>query len=60
MLIITMDRLTVAQQQLTRSLLTYEDEFFSLLYYDVDGFAEKAAPRVFQHGRSISLYGVRG
>ena len=60
MLIITMDRLTAAQQQLTRSLLTYEDEFFSLLYYDVDGFAEKAAPRVFQHGRSISLYGVRG
>jgi Cdc6-like AAA superfamily ATPase len=55
-----MDKLTAAQQQLTRWLLSYEDEFFSLLYHDVDGFAEKAAPGVFQHGRSISLYGVRG
>lgn len=55
-----MDKLTAAQQQLTRWLLSYEDEFFPLLYYDVAGSAEKTAPRVFHHGRSVSLYGVMG
>lgn len=55
-----MDNLTAAQQQLTRWLLNYEDEFFSLLYYDIGQFADVTAPRVFQHGRSVSLYGVRG
>ena len=60
LIIIAMDKLTAAQQQLTRWLHSYEDEFFPLLYYDVAGFAEKTAPGVFHHGRSISLYGVRG
>lgn len=36
------------------------NEFFSLLCYDVDGIAEKVAPELFRHGRSISLHGVRG
>lgn len=36
------------------------NEFFSLLCYDVDGIAEKVAPVLFRHGRSISLHGVRG
>jgi len=40
--------------------LSYDDELFPLLYYDIDDFSANAAPRVFSHGRSISLYGIRG
>ena len=54
------DALTAAQQYLTRWLLSWEDEFFGILYYDVSGFAVSNAPRIFSQGRSISIYGVRG
>jgi len=54
------DILTAAQQYLTRWLLSWEDEFFGFLYYDVSDFASSNAPRIFSQGRSISIYGVRG
>ena len=45
---------------MTRWLLRYDDELFGLLYYDVDNLAQSFATEVFDQGRSVSVYGVRG
>ena len=52
--------LLAAQQFMTRELLSYEDEFFSLLYHDVEGFALQRSQRIVKQNRRISIYGVRG
>jgi hypothetical protein len=52
--------LTAAQQFMTRELTSIGDELFSLLYHDVGGFASKRTLQIFNQGRRISIYGVRG
>jgi len=52
--------LSAAQQFMTRELLSYEDEFFSLLYHDVGDFAVQRSQRIVEQNRRISVYGVRG
>jgi len=52
--------LLAAQQFMTRELISYEDEFFSLLYHDIEDFALKRSQRIVEQNRRISIYGVRG
>ena len=52
--------LAAAQQYMTKELTHTEDELFSLLYHDVGGFASRRASQIFDQGRRISIYGVRG
>jgi len=52
--------LSAAQQFMTRELLSYEDEFFGLLYHDVGDFAVQRSQRIVEQNRRISVYGVRG
>jgi DNA-binding MarR family transcriptional regulator len=53
-------KLVAAQQFMTRSLISYEDELFSLLYRDIDGFAAKQTPKIVNQRRTTSIYGPRG
>jgi len=55
-----MDSLLAAQKYVTTWLLRFDDEFFGLLYRDINGTPKDLATQVFEHGRSISIYGVRG
>jgi len=55
-----LNNLLAAQQYVTRWLLNYDDEYFALLYHDIDDLAPSTATEVFQHGRSVSIYGVKG
>lgn len=55
-----MDNLLAAQKYVTTWLLRFDDEFFGLLYRDINGTPKDLATQVFEHGRSISIYGVRG
>ncbi len=52
--------LGASQKYLTTWLVEYTDEFFVLLYYDIGGTAKSTAKEVFDHGRSLVLYGGRG
>jgi len=52
--------LAAAQQVLLRDLTTYEDELFSLLYYDIEGFASSRSNVIANQVRRIAIYGVRG
>jgi Cdc6-like AAA superfamily ATPase len=52
--------LVAAQQFMTRNLLSYEDELFSLLYRDLDNFATKQTPKIINQKRTTSIYGPRG
>jgi predicted AAA+ superfamily ATPase len=52
--------LVSAQQFMTRSLLSYEDELFGLLYRDIDDFAAKQTPKIITQKRTTSIYGPRG
>lgn len=55
-----MDKLVASQQYVTKWLLSYDDELFGILYYDIDGLAQSISSEVFNQGRSVSIYGVRG
>lgn len=52
--------LIAAQQFITRELLSYEDELFTLLYHDIEHFASQNAPKLVSQQRRISIYGPRG
>ena len=52
--------LVAAQQFMTHELTSFGDELFGLLYHDVGGFASKRVSQIFDQGRRISIYGVRG
>jgi len=52
--------LIAAQQFMTRELVSYEDELFSLLYHDIGGFSAQQTPRIVSQERRISIYGTRG
>ena len=52
--------LVAAQQFMTRSLMSYEDELFGLLYRDIDGFAAKQTPKIVNQRRTTAIYGPRG
>jgi hypothetical protein len=52
--------LVAAQQFMTRNLLSFEDELFSLLYRDIDDFASKQTPKIITQRRTTSVYGPRG
>ena len=52
--------LVAAQQFMTRNLLSYEDELFSLFYRDIDNFAAKQTPKIINQKRTTSIYGPRG
>jgi DNA-binding MarR family transcriptional regulator len=52
--------LTAAQQFMTRELVSYEDELFSLLYHDIVGFAAQQTPKIVSQERRVSIYGTRG
>lgn len=52
--------LVAAQQFMTRNLISYEDELFSLLYRDIDDFAAKQAAKIINQKRTTSIYGPRG
>ena len=52
--------LVAAQQFMTRNLLSYEDELFSLLYRDLGDFAAKQTPKIINQKRTTSIYGPRG
>jgi Cdc6-like AAA superfamily ATPase len=52
--------LVAAQQFMTRNLISYEDELFSLLYRDIDNFASKQIPKIINQKRTTSIYGTRG
>ena len=52
--------LIASQQYMTRELLSYEDELFSLLYHDMGNFAAQQSSKVVSQDRRISIYGVRG
>jgi len=52
--------LIAAQQFMTRELVSYEDELFSLLYHDIGGFATQQTPKIVTQERRISIYGTRG
>ena len=55
-----MNILSASQKYVTKWLLRYDDELFGILYHDVDGSASSYSREVFEQGRSVSLYGVRG
>ena len=38
--------LTAAQQFMTRDIVSYEDELFSLLYHDIEGFAGQQTQKI--------------
>jgi len=57
---VRIDSLLAAQQHVTTWLLRFDGEFFGLLYRDIDDTAKDLATQVFEHGRSVSVYGVRG
>lgn len=51
----------VAKQFMVKELTSYQDELFTVLFWDVSGFSRSIADRVFgQSDRRISIYGVRG
>lgn len=52
--------LVAAQQFMTRELISYEDELFSLLYHDIGDFSSQQAPKIVTQERRISIYGTRG
>lgn len=53
--------LQVAKQFMVKELTSYQDELFSVLFWDVSRFSQGIANRVFgQSDRRISIYGVRG
>lgn len=52
--------LIAAQQFMTRELLSFEDELFSLLYVDIGDFASKSSQKVVTQHRRIAIYGTRG
>jgi len=52
--------LVAAQQFMTRNLVSYEDELFSLLYRDIGDFASKQTPKLISQKRTASIYGPRG
>lgn len=52
--------LVAAQQFMTRSLISFEDELFCLLYRDIDDFAAKQVPKIISQRRTTSIYGPRG
>jgi predicted transcriptional regulator len=52
--------LIAAQQFMTRSLMSYEDELFGLLYRDIDDFALKQTPKIIDQRRTTAIYGPRG
>jgi hypothetical protein len=52
--------LIAAQQFMIRSLMSYEDELFWLLYRDIDNFALKQTPKVIDQRRTTAIYGPRG
>src|SRR3972149_5138715 len=49
-----------AQQFMTRSLISYEDQLFSLLYRDIGDFASRQTPKIVDQKRTTSIYGPRG
>jgi predicted transcriptional regulator len=57
---VDLKNLVAAQQFMTRELTSIGDELFGLLYHDVGGFASKRTSQIFDQGRRISIYGVRG
>jgi DNA-binding MarR family transcriptional regulator len=61
MLIMTHSKdLVAAQQFMTRELISYEDELFSLLYHDIEDFASQHAYRIVSQKRRAAIYGPRG
>lgn len=49
-----------AQQFLSRELTSFSDELFPVLFYDIDAFSQEHAKTVFDQGKRLSIYGVRG
>ena len=52
--------LPAAQQFMTRELISYEDELFSILYHDIGDFASGQTPKIISQKRRTSIYGPRG
>ena len=52
--------LMASQQFMTRELLSFEDELFGLLYYDIGDFAARRSSTIVNQDRRVSIYGVRG
>ncbi len=55
-----MDSILAAQQHVTTWLLRFDDELFGILYKDINDVPKELATQVFEHDRSVSVYGVRG
>jgi len=54
------NNLPAAQQFMTRELISYEDELFSILYHDIGDFASGQTPKIISQKRRTSIYGPRG
>ena len=52
--------LSAAQQFMTRELISYEDELFSILYQDIGDFASGQTTKIISQKRRTSIYGTRG
>jgi Cdc6-like AAA superfamily ATPase len=52
--------LVAAQQFMTRELISYEDELFSMLYQDIGDFASVQTTEIVSQKRRTSIYGSRG
>lgn len=50
-----------ARRFMVKELTSYQDELFSLLFWDISGFSQDISDDIFgQSDRRISIYGVRG
>ncbi len=52
--------LSAAQQFMTRELISYEDELFSILYDDLGDFASGQTTKIISQKRRTSIFGPRG
>lgn len=55
-----MNNLSAARQYTTSWLLRFDDELFGILYKDINNVPKELAVQVFEHERSVSIYGIRG
>ena len=54
------NKLLAAQQYVSSWLVRFDDELFGILYRDINDMPKELATQVFEHKRSVSIYGVRG
>ncbi|MCS7119666.1 MAG: hypothetical protein NZ952_00430, partial [Candidatus Bathyarchaeota archaeon] len=52
--------LMAAQQFMTKELISYEDELFTLLFHDIENFSANRASMIIDQERRFSIYGTRG